>query len=406
MSGYARSAGQEADACIAGARHDGCSLMPQEKPVRLHEYEGKALLREAGIEIPTGVVVTDADGAVRAARRLALPVVLKAQVLAGGRGHAGGIEVANDFAAVAEMAAAMLQRPCRGLLPTELLVEQHLQIMTELYAAVTIDPVRGAPLLLLGAGGIDVEQQARSGAVPLQHLVDPLTGAVHRDVAEWIHATGIEPADAITDTIMRLWSVFAAQQALTVEINPLAVVADGRVVAADAVIEVDDTAREQAGLPLRDSGGGAKRERSGGMTFVELGGDVGLICSGAGLGMASMDLVSEGATPANFLETGGGISRELMAGAMKRVLACAGVRGVLINVYGGINPIHQGALGVADVMAAGVDVPVVAKALGNHQEETWEILEAAGVTVVRDVATETAVSLLLEQMQARMKEAG
>ena len=367
--------------------------------MRLHEHEGKALLREAGIPVPKGMVVTDADGAVRAAHQLGLPVMIKAQVLVGGRGHAGGIEMANDVDQVASIAATMLQRPCRGLLPAELLVEERLEIVTELYAAITIDPERGCPLLLLGAGGIDIERHARAGSVPLQHIVDPLTGPVGSDVAEWVQTTGVGPAAELTDTFLRLWDVFAAQQALTVEINPLVLIVDGGVIAADAVIEVDDTARELAGLPLRDHGGAAKRERSGGMTFVELGGDVGLICSGAGLGMATMDLVSEGATPANFLETGGGISRELMAGAMTRVLACPGVRGVLINIYGGINPIHEGALGVADVMATGVDVPVVAKALGNHQEETWEILEAAGVTVVRDVATETAVNVLLTRMQ-------
>ncbi len=367
--------------------------------MRLHEYEGKALLREAGIEVPTGEVVTDAQEAARAAQRLGLPVVLKVQVLAGGRGHAGGIEVTHDMEQTRSRAAAMLQRPCRGLLPTELLVEAHVPIAAELYAAVTIDPVRGAPLLLLGAGGIDIEAHARTGVAPWQHLVNPLTGPVAADVAAWVGGTGLEPAGELTRILLCLWAVFAAQQALTVEVNPLAVLTDGRVVAVDAVIEVDDTARELAGLPLRDTGGGARRERYGGMTFVELGGDVGIICSGAGLGMATMDLISARATPANFLETGGGITRELMACAMKRVLACPGVRGVLINVYGGINPIHEGALGVADVMAAGVDVPVVAKALGNHQEETWEILQAAGVTVVADVATETAVKVLLDRMQ-------
>lgn len=367
--------------------------------MRLHEHEGKTLLRAAGIDVPTGVVIADADAAVQAAHKLGLPVVLKAQVLAGGRGHAGGVEVVHDDGKVGGAAAAMLQRDCRGLQPAELLVEQYVDILTELYAAVTIDPEHGRPVMLLGHGGVDIESRACGAGKPLRYVIDPLTGPDAGEVDDLVHALGARPAEQIRDILLQLWDVFTEQQALTVEINPLAILADGRVVAADAVIEIDDAARELAGLPLRDNGGSARRERSGGMTFVELGGDVGLICSGAGLGMATMDLVSEHASPANFLETGGGISRDLMRGAMKRVLACPGVRGVLINVYGGINPIHEGALGVADLMADGVEVPVVAKALGNHQEETWEILEAAGVTVVRDVGTETAVDTLLQQMQ-------
>ncbi|HJP34286.1 MAG TPA: ATP-grasp domain-containing protein [Candidatus Latescibacteria bacterium] len=369
--------------------------------MRLHEYEGKAILRQAGIDVPAGAVVAAAQAVPAAMQRLGDTVVVKAQVLAGGRGRDGGIEIVAGPERASAAAAGMLQRPCRGQIPMELLIEQRLEIATELYAAVTIDMERGRPLLLLGLGGVDVEDQARTGNLPARLVVDPLTGPSTGDIAELVRTAGAEPAEGITNVLRQLWNVFISRQALTVEINPLAVVADGGVIAADAVIELDDAAREMAGLPLRDDGGSVRRERSGGMTFVELGGDVGLICSGAGLGMASMDLISEHARPANFLETGGGISRELMSRAMRRVLACHGVKGVLINVYGGINPIHKGALGVADVMATGVGVPVVAKALGNHQEETWEVLEAAGVTVVRDVATEAAVAVLLSQMRER-----
>ena len=287
--------------------------------MRLHEHEGKTLLRAAGIDVPTGVVIADADAAVQAAHKLGLPVVLKAQVLAGGRGHAGGVEVVHDDGKVGGAAAAMLQRDCRGLQPAELLVEQYVDILTELYAAVTIDPEHGRPVMLLGHGGVDIESRACGAGKPLRYVIDPLTGPDAGEVDDLVHALGARPAEQIRDILLQLWDVFTEQQALTVEIY--------------------------------------------------------------------------------FLETGGGISRDLMRGAMKRVLACPGVRGVLINVYGGINPIHEGALGVADLMADGVEVPVVAKALGNHQEETWEILEAAGVTVVRDVGTETAVDTLLQQMQ-------
>ena len=394
--------------------------------MRLHEHEGKQLLAAAGIEVPRSVLVHDAATAAAAVHDLGLPVVVKAQVLAGGRGRDGGVQAADDAEGAVRQATRILSRPCRGLVPDSVLIESKLQTDIELYAGLTIDPVAGRPVLLLGWGGVDVEDRAHEGGGPLRLTIDPTIGVTLADAQSLIcrlHADSPDSApglaadstsgstqdltpDSIPDSakaalataLCSLWRVFEEQQALTVEINPLALLTDGRVVALDAVVEVDDAARELAGLPLRQDDGTARRERDGGMTFVELGGDVGIICSGAGLGMATMDLVARHAKPANFLETGGGISRALMRRAMELVLSCDGVRGVIINVYGGINPIHDGALGVADVMAAGLDIPVVAKALGNHQEETWEILEAAGVTVVRDVATEKAVDVLMEQM--------
>lgn len=370
--------------------------------MRLHEFEAKQLLAAAGIPVPEGEPASDGDTAGAIATRLGGAVVVKAQVLAGGRGRDGGVEIAADPAQAATSADAMLCRPCRGIVPQQVLIERALPIATELYAGLTIDPALGRPVLLLGQGGVDVEDRARAGGAPLRRSVDPLTGVTPELAASLVADARAEPARPLADLLVRLWQVFSEQQALTVEINPVAVLAGGELCAADAVIELDDSARELAGLPRRAEEGPFRRERDGGMTFVEFGGDVGLICSGAGLAMASMDLIARRARPANFLETGGGISRDLMKRAMERVLACDGIRGVFINVYGGINPIHEGALGIADVMPRGVTVPVVAKALGNHQEETWEILEAAGVTVVRDVSTEAAVDALLDRMETEV----
>lgn len=371
--------------------------------MRLHEHEGKELLRQAGIAVPRGELAASGAQAAATARRLGGQVVVKAQVLAGGRGRDGGVRVATDPGAAGKAAADILGTTCRGLRPEGVLVEERLRIADELYAAVAIDPERACPVVLLGRGGVDVEDQAHGGAGPKRCTVDPDTGPMAAQLQALVAEAGTTGATAAAaaQALRQLWQVFRGEQALLVEVNPLAVVSDGELVAADAVIELDDAALAAAGRPVRDDGIGGRRERSGGMTFVELGGDIGLICSGAGLGMATVDLIAERARPANFLETGGGISRELMARAMARVLACRGLRGVLINIYGGINPIHEGALGIADVMARGVGVPVVAKALGNHQEETWAILEQAGVAVVRDLATERAVDLLLQQVEAR-----
>lgn len=366
--------------------------------MRLHEWEGKELFREAAILVPRGGVAQSPEEAVRIAADLGGEVVVKSQVLAGGRGHAGGIRTAADPAVAGEVAAHLLHTPIKGCQPEGVLVEEKLELVRELYLGLAVDGVAGRPAVVLSAeGGVDIEAVAarRPGAVRRAHL-DPLAGLdliLARELTAGLEAPGA------AEVLCRLHGIFAANEALIAEINPLALLADGRLVALDAVVEIDEAAvfRLPRWQPrVRPVPG---ETRVGGMTFVELEGEIGLVCSGAGLGMATMDLIAERARPANFLETGGGITRELMARAMRLVLARPGLQGVLINIYGGINPIHEGALGVAEVLAEGVKVPVVAKALGNHQEETWAILEAAGVEVVRALDSETAVKALLDRVE-------
>lgn len=357
--------------------------------MRLHEFEGKELFREAGIEVPAGAVAHSPEEAARIAAELGGEVVVKAQVLAGGRGHAGGICTAASPEEARQRAAALLQRRIRGCRPEGVLVEQRLRIARELYLGIAVDGAAGQPAVVLSAeGGVDIEKVAatRPEAVARAHL-DPLEGLSEPRARELTAGLGATGAAGV---LCRLYQVFAAGEAILAEINPLAVLPDGHLVAADAVVEIDDAALfRQPRWQERAQGA-----RVQGMTFVELEGEIGLVCSGAGLGMATMDLIAERSRPANFLETGGGITQELMAAAMRLVLGRPGLKGVLINIYGGINPIHEGALGVAEVMAGGVRVPVVAKALGNHQEETWAILEGAGVEVVRELETEKAVAAL------------
>jgi len=361
--------------------------------VRLHEWEGKGLFREAGIAVPRGEVAQGSEEAVCIAGELGGAVVVKAQVLAGGRGHAGGICKAGTPKEAGEVAAQLLHTPIKGCFPEGVLVEERLEIARELYLGLAVDGVEGRPAVVVsGEGGVDIEAVAarRPGAVRRAHL-DPLAGMDRALAAELTAGLG---APGAAEVLCCLYEVFAENEALIAEINPLALLPDGRLVALDAVVEIDDAALFR--LPRWQ--GRAKKAAGLGMTFVELEGEIGLVCSGAGLGMATMDLIAERARPANFLETGGGITRELMAQAMRLVLGRPGLKGVLINIYGGINPIHEGALGVAEVMAEGVEVPVVAKALGNHQEETWAILEKAGVEVVRESETEKAVAALLARV--------
>jgi succinyl-CoA synthetase beta subunit len=262
-----------------------------------------------------------------------------------------------------------------------------------------------------GQGGVDIEELARTHpeAIARTH-VDPLATLTAAQARFLVGEAGLEgeQAESLADLLCRLYALFAAEEALIAEINPLALLTDGRLVAADAVLEIDDAAlfrHAEWNLLERIPEPRVRQAKERGMTYVELqGGEIGLICSGAGLGMATVDLIADQARgevgkPANFLETGGGITRELMAAAMRLVLSQPGVRAVLINVYGGINPIHEGARGVAEVLAEGVSVPIVAKAMGNHQEETWEILRQAGVEVVTAMETEQAVAAVFRRLE-------
>lgn len=211
----------------------------------------------------------------------------------------------------------------------------------------------------------------------------------------------------IAECLVQLYRVFRNNDALVAEINPLVRTTDGRYLALDSKVELDDSSlyrhpelnidKSKRTFNLLEQKG-----REMGVTYVELDGDIAVIASGAGLGMASIDIINQRMKPANFLETGGGISADLLYKVMGLVLEKKGIRGLLINVYGGINPIHEGAKGVVQYMKEhNVTIPVVAKALGNRQEETWQILQSQGVIVVTEVSTEKAVEVLAKAVETK-----
>jgi succinyl-CoA synthetase beta subunit len=384
--------------------------------VRLHEFEAKQLFARQGIVVPRGTVTALPEEASDIAAAMDAVTVIKAQVLAGGRGKAGGIRTAATAADAERCTAEIMASSIRGLIPESVLIEEQLDIARELYLGITIDSAAGCPAVVVsGRGGVDIETVAAEDpkAIASGH-VDPLNSLSLDQACELVAAIGIEEEQIspVADVLCRLYKLFTSCDALIAEINPLAVLTDGSLVAADAVVEIDDAAlfKHPEWNPLeRIADPRSRQAKQQGMTFVELPeGDIGLICSGAGLGMATVDLIAdrageEGGRPANFLETGGGITRELMASAMRLVLSQPGLKAVLINVYGGINPIHEGAKGVAEVLAEEPSVPVVAKALGNHEEETWEILRQAGVEVVTDMATERVVEALFHRLSEEGK---
>ena len=379
--------------------------------MRLHEYEAKRILSGSGIVVPEGKWVRVPEEAACVAADIGGLVFVKAQVLVGGRGKAGGIRKAENPDEASAAAADILATPIRDEVADGLLVEAALEVSREIYLGITVSAEAGRPVAVVSArGGVDIEETARQdpSAVVTRHI-DPREGLSAEDAAGMVRDAGV-PA-AVADTLHRLYEVFCEYDAVIAEINPL-VCATGQdgLVAVDAVLEVDDAAlfRHPDLSEIADhrpTDPRARAARSHGMTFVGLEGDIGLICSGAGLGMATIDLIGEHRMPANFLETGGGITRELMAEAARIVMGQPGLKAVLVNIYGGINPIHEGAKGIADVLVDHPSIPVVAKALGNFQEETWSTLEAAGVRVVREVETEAAVEVVLRSAELGRRSA-
>ena len=252
--------------------------------MRLHEFEGKVLFSEHGLSVPRGEVADSPEEAVRVAAELGGEVVVKAQVLIGGRGKAGGIRMAADAAGAGRAARHLLGTRIRGVQPQVVLVEERLAIGRELYLGVTVDNAAGQPVALVGAlGGVDVE--ARSGAHPAamaSACLDPRAGMSAALSDNLVHEAGLQGdlASGVTEALRQLYDVFAVHEALQVEINPLAVLADGSLVAADAVVELDDVvASGQSRWSDRAAtdAAAARAEMDGGMTYVEVDGDIGLI---------------------------------------------------------------------------------------------------------------------------------
>lgn len=373
--------------------------------MRLYEFEASRLFASKGIPVPHHAVVTSPQEARQKAGEIGLPVVLKAQVLAGGRGVAGAVQTVESLDEVEKATKDLLSSSVKGLPVQQVMVAQKVDVDKEFYLGITIDGYRGSPVAILSSeGGVSINQIAMER--PESVATRPVSiskGLRPKEAREMCREVGMEGDEAtqMTSMLTALYRVFRTYDALVAEINPLVRTAQGRYVGLDAKLEIDDSSLyRHTDLNLDDVEGRINNplERKGreiGVTYVELDGDIGLIASGAGLGMASMDIIAQRMRPANFLETGGGITADLLYNVMDLVLQKEGLRAVFINVYGGINPIHEGAKGVAKYMEEhGVNIPIVAKALGNHQEETWEIFRKHGVHVVTDVSTEKAIDYL------------
>ena len=377
--------------------------------MRLYEFEGSDLFRREGIPYPDYVLAASPKEARDKAQELGLPVVIKAQVLTGGRWLAGGVHTAESPDQVENVAQRILGLSIGGSPVHGVMVTRKVETAREFYLGVRLDEYSGMPVVILSTdGGVSINDAVRdrpeSAVVRHVPISTGLSLSEAKQMAREVRLSGKELGQ-IASILHSLYNVFRKYDALLAEINPLVQTIQGDYLALDSKVEIDDSSlyrhtdlnlvsEDHIFNPLELKG------RQLGLTYVELDGDIAVISSGAGLGLATIDIISQRMRPANFLETGGAITADLLYNVMGLVLRKEGVRAVFINIYGGINPIHEGAEGVVRyIQEHNITIPIVAKALGNHQEETWEIFRKHGVNVVTDASTEKAVEQLFKLLE-------
>jgi succinyl-CoA synthetase beta subunit len=364
----------------------------------LLEYQGKQLFARHGVAVPEGRPATTVAEAVDAADEIGYPCVVKAQVLIGGRGKAGGIKVAKDRSEAEAHATAILGLDIRGFTVHELWVEAASAIAEEYYASIVFDRSAKAPLLMLSTqGGMDIEEVADRdpGAIARLH-VDPLVGfqPFHGRRLAFEAGVAADVVRPIGALLARLYEAFAAEEALLVEVNPLVVLEDRSVKALDAKVTLDDNSlfRHPANAELRNVAGEDEQERMArerDLTYVKLDGDIGILGNGAGLVMSTLDVVAQaGGSPANFLDAGGGSKADAIVSAVEVILSDAKVRAVLFNIFGGITRCDEVARGLVEAFAVvEPQVPFVVRLDGTNDEEGRRILAEAKLPNVHTAAT-------------------
>lgn len=358
--------------------------------MRLYEYQAKQLFAEAGLPTPRGAVASTPEEAAAAAEGLGRCVV-KAQVHVGGRGKAGFIKLANSPQEAAELARRMLGADLKGYTVHQVLIEQALDIAKEYYLGAVLDrDGKQIVLLFSTVGGMDIEEVAATAPEKLIRLApDPAVGPYNFELQQMAFQGGVDPKvfRAVAGAAATVWKLFQQYDASLVEINPLVITSDGKVVAADGKFEVDDSAMPRHPELERFQQTGEEdplevEARKRGLNYVHLSGDIGIMANGAGLAMNTMDIVAaHGGKPANFLDVSGGARADVVRSALELILMDQKVRGVFINIFGGITRGDEVAKGVVEgVRQLGVNLPIVVRMAGTREEEGRAILREANLT--------------------------
>jgi succinyl-CoA synthetase beta subunit len=366
--------------------------------MKIHEYQAKEIFRRFGVPTPRGEMVTTAEDARKVAQKLGVPVVVvKAQIHAGGRGKGGGVKLARSVDEAGQLASKILgmtlvtpQTGPQGRIVRRLLVEEGLDIKRELYLSILVDRAVEAPVIMASAaGGMEIEEVAKENpAAILREVVRPATGLQPYIARKLAFGLGFsaEQAQALGPFLQSLYRAFMETDAALVEINPLVVTGDGRLIALDAKMTFDDNAlyrhKDLAELRDLDEEDPLEVEASNyKLNYIKLDGTVGCMVNGAGLAMATMDIIKlAGGAPANFLDVGGGASADQVKSAFKILMSDAEVRGVFINIFGGILRCDVLATGVvAAARELQMKLPVVVRMEGTNMEQGRQILRESGL---------------------------
>jgi succinyl-CoA synthetase beta subunit len=365
--------------------------------MKLHEYQSKQIFARYGIPIPKGKVASTAEDARTIATELGGPVVIKSQVLVGGRGKAGGIRVAKDARSAEDIATQILAMEIKGLPVRKVLVDEAANISKEIYLGITNDrAVRKPVMMASSAGGVEIEEVARTSPEKIiKEHIDPLLGLKDyqsRDIAIAIDLPK-QHWKLFSQIANGLWRAYQDCDATLAEINPLVITEDNRLLALDGKMLLDDNAlfRHSDLSELRDLDIEAPSEieaRKYGLSFIKLDGNIGCMVNGAGLAMTTMDIIKLfGGEPANFLDIGGGAGSDKVAAAMRIILTDPNVKTVLLNIFGGITRCDEVARGILFALdEVKPQVPIVVRLVGTNAEEGRKLISDANMITADTLA--------------------
>ena len=356
--------------------------------MKLHEYQAKRLFDHYGITIPNGRVASNAEQVKEITDELGSPVVIKSQVLVGGRGKAGGIRLAKTSKEAKELATKILGTEIKGLPVRKVLIDEAIEIKQEIYLGIINDRSIKKPILMASAeGGVEIEELALTKPEKIFKLyINPLIGL--REYQTKFLASSMDlPKQLWKDFNVAtngLWQAFNQSDATLAEINPLVITEDDRILALDGKMIIDDNAifRQAMISDMRDTDIEEPEEeeaRKFNLSYIKLDGEIGCMVNGAGLAMATMDIIQEfGGNPANFLDIGGGAGAEKVAAALKIILSDHAVKSILINIFGGITRCDEVARGVLQAMEdLKTNIPIVIRLTGTNDQEGLQILQDA-----------------------------
>ncbi len=368
--------------------------------MKVHEYQAKQLLKDYGVPVPDGGVATSPEEAKKLAAALGTKVVVKAQIHAGGRGKSGGVQLVDTPDEAAKVAEDLLGKPLityqtspEGQVVSQLLVEMALGIATELYLGMVVDRATETVAVMASTeGGVEIEKvAAETPEKILKEFADPALGLMPYQARKLAYGLGLEgkTAGAAASFILKLYQLFVDKDCSLAEINPLVILEDGGVIALDAKLNFDDNAlyRQPEVTKLRDLTEEEPLEIEAseyGLSYIKLDGNVGCMVNGAGLAMATMDIIKlAGGEPANFLDVGGAAKEESVTNAFGIILADKSVKAVLVNIFGGIvrcDIVAQGVINAAKTLD--VKVPVVVRLEGTNAEEGLKLIDESGMKFV------------------------